>query len=205
MTDMGGRRDTGRSAQQEAQDAAQQRGTEAQQRGTEAQQRGNEARQRGTEAQQRGTEARPSVPEARRSDERRRSPMGAAGGAGWLTYAGSVLVVLGVFQLIWGLTALVNTGYFIVGSTGLAVAFNYMAWAWIHIALAALLICTGLAVFGGQSWGRYVGIGLCAIALIANFLTLAAFPIWSIVMIAVDLIAIYALAVHGRDMEPART
>jgi hypothetical protein len=189
MTDMGGRRDTGRSAQQEAQ---------------EAQQRGTEAQQRGAEAQQRGTEVRPSVPEARRSQEGRRAPMGLAGGSGWLTYAGAVLVVLGVFQLIWGLTALVNTGYFIVGSTGLAVAFNYMAWAWIHIALAALLICTGLAVFGGQSWGRYVGIALVAVALIANFLTLAAFPIWSIDMIAVDLIAIYALAVHGREAEPAR-
>jgi hypothetical protein len=183
MTDMGGRRDTGRSAQQEAQEAAQ---------------------QRGTEAQQRGTEARPTVPEARRSEEGRRAPMGMAGESGWLTYAGTVLVVLGVFQLIWGLTALVNTGYFIVGSTGLAVAFNYAAWAWIHIALAALLICTGLAAFGGQSWGRYVGLALVSLALIANFLTLAAFPIWSIVMIAVDLIAIYALAVHSREREMAR-
>ncbi|MEQ7128580.1 hypothetical protein ABN034_29150 [Actinopolymorpha sp. B11F2] len=121
-----------------------------------------------------------------------------------MTYAGTVLAVLGVFQLIWGLTALVNTGYYIVGSTGLAVAFNYTAWAWIHIALAALLIATGLAVFGGQAWGRYVGLALVSLALIANFLTLAAFPIWSIVMIAVDLIAIYALAVHGRETETAR-
>jgi len=177
-------RDTGRAAQQEAQ------------------QRGQ---QTGQQAQQRGAEARRAVPEARRSEETRRGVgMGAAAETGWLVYAGAVLVVLGLLQLIWGITGVVNNGFFIVTASGLAVAFNYMAWGWIHVALAVLLVCTGLAVLARQSWARYVGIALAALALFANFLTLAAFPIWSIVMIAVDLIAIYALAVHGRDMEPAR-
>lgn len=182
MTDME-HRDTGRAAQQEAQ----------------------QAQQRGQQAQQRGTEARRGVPEARRSEETRHGRMGAAGGTGWTVYAGAVMIVLGVLQLIWGITSVVNNGFFIVTASGLAVAFNYMAWGWIHVALAVLLVCTGLAILAGQSWARYAGIVLAALAVFANFLTLAAFPIWSIVMIAVDLIAIYALAVHGRDMEDART
>lgn len=126
-------------------------------------------------------------------------------GAGWMTYAGAVLITVGVFEGIWGLTALLRTTYFVVPSTGLVVAFNYTAWGWVHVALAVLLVLTGLAVLAGQRWARYVGICLAALGMVANFLTLAAFPFWSLVMIAIDVLVIYALAVHGREMERLRT
>lgn len=203
MTDME-HRDTGRSAQDQARQRMQGAGDEAEQHGQGAR---DEADQRMQGTRQK-TESRAAVPKARRSDERSAARMGeggaAVGGGGWTVYAGVVMIVLGAFQAIWGFTGLLNTGYFIVGDTGLAVSFNYTAWAWIHIALAVLLICTGLAIFGGQSWARYVGIALAALAALGNFLTLAAFPVWSIVLLAVDILVIYALAVHGRDMESRR-
>jgi hypothetical protein len=204
MTDME-HRDTGQSAQDQARQRMQGAQGEAEQRGQGAR---DEAEQRMQGTRQK-TESRAAVPEARRSEEGRRAARGEGGaaamaGGGWMVYAGTVLIVLGAFQAIWGFTALLNTGYFIVGDTGLAVSFNYTAWAWIHIALAVLLICTGLAIFGGQTWARYVGIALAALAALGNFLTLAAFPVWSLVLLAVDILVIYALAVHGRDMESSR-
>ena len=120
-------------------------------------------------------------------------------------YAGAVLIVVGVFEAIWGLTALFRTTYFVVPSTGLVVSFNFTGWGWVHIGLAVLLVLTGLAVLAGQRWARYVGICLAALSMIANFLTLAAFPFWSLVMIAVDILVIYALSVHGREMEKLHT
>ncbi|REF35453.1 hypothetical protein DFJ64_0833 [Thermasporomyces composti] len=177
MADMG-RRETGASAQEQQQQAAE-------------------------------TGRTPTVPQARRSAEETTaahgpSAMAARTGVGWMVYAGAVLIVLGLFQAIWGLTALFNLGYFIVASDGLAVPFAYTAWAWIHIAVAALLVITGLAVLAGQTWARYVGIVIAGLAAIGNFLTLAAFPLWSLVMIAVDVLVIYALTVHGNEMKALR-
>ena len=120
-------------------------------------------------------------------------------------YAGAVLIIGGVFEAIWGLTGLFRTTYFVVPSTGLVVGYTYTAWAWVHIGLAVLLVLTGLAVLAGQRWGRYVGICLAALSMIANFLTLAALPFWSLVMIAIDVLVIYALTVHGREMARLRT
>jgi hypothetical protein len=171
-------------------------------------------RETGASAQERQQQAAeagrtPTVPQARRSAEESTaaygpSAMAARTGLGWMVYAGAVLMVLGLFQVIWGLTALFNLDYFIVASEGLAVPFAYTAWAWIHIAVGALLIATGLAVLAGQTWARYVGIVIAGLAAIGNFLTLAAFPLWSLVMIAVDVLVIYALTVHGNEMKAMR-
>lgn len=143
----------------------------------------------------------PEVPHAQQPAEPRTTERRGLAGIGWMVYAGAVMIVLGGFQAIWGFTSLFNTNYFIVASSGLAIAFNYTAWAWIHIAIAILLICTGVAILMGRPWGRYAGIVLAALAALGNFLAMAAFPVWSIVMIAVDIAVIYALAVHGRELE----
>jgi hypothetical protein len=143
----------------------------------------------------------PEMPHARQPAEPRTVERRGLAGIGWMVYAGAVMIVLGGFQAIWGFTSLFNTNYFIVASSGLAIAFNYTAWAWIHIAIAILLICTGVAILMGRPWGRYAGIVLAALAALGNFLAMAAFPVWSIVMIAVDIAVIYALAVHGRELE----
>ena len=202
MTDME-HRDTGMSAEDQARQRTEGAQDQAGQRTEGAQ---DQAGQRMQGARQ-GEGKSATVPQARRSaDERRGGTAGAeSAGVGWMVYAGAVLIVLGGFQAIWGFTSLFNTNYFIVGDTGLAVSFNYTAWAWIHIAIAVLLVCTGLAVLAGQSWARYVGIVLAVLAAFANFLALAAFPVWSVVMIAIDVLVIYALAVHGdRQMQSLR-
>lgn len=154
-------------------------------------------------------EAQATVPKARRSAEAEAEARGgrpstmpeAAGhGVGWMVYAGTVLIVLGCLQAIWGFTSLFKTTYFLVASSGLIIPWGYTAWGWFHIGLAALLVVTGLAILAGQTWARYAGIVIASISLLANFLSLAAFPIWSAILIAIDILVIYGLSVHGRDM-----
>jgi hypothetical protein len=157
------------------------------------------------EQAQREETAHATAPAARRPAEQEQVRSAEVGGAGWIVYAAAVLIVGGLFEAIWGLTGLFRTAYFVAPSSGLVVAYNYTAWAWIHIAIAVLLVLTGLAVLAGQRWARYVGICLAGLSMIANFLTLAALPFWSLVMIAIDVLVIYALAVHGREMAKFRT
>lgn len=179
-----------------------------------------EARQRAEEAQGQTqqmpgerAQAEPTVPQARRSGEAEyaegRRPSGAGEMAemmarmNWGMYAGVLLIVLGGFQAIWGVTGVVKTTVFLVGTGALILPANYVAWGWVHIGVAIVLIATGLAILARQAWARYVGIALCAIGAFANFLTLGAFPLWSLILIGLDILAIYALAVHGKDFEPA--
>ncbi|SDT22328.1 DUF7144 family membrane protein [Actinopolymorpha singaporensis] len=205
--DMGTPAQEGRGQAQQAQGQAQQVRGQAQGQAPQGAQQGREM------GQTRQAEAPATVPQARRSAEAEAEARGgrpstmpeAAGyGMGWMVYAGTVLIVLGCLQAIWGFTSLFKTTYFLVASSGLIIPWGYTAWGWFHIGLAALLVVTGLAILAGQTWARYAGIVIASISLLANFLSLAAFPIWSAILIAVDILVIYGLSVHGRDMAMLR-
>ncbi|MGH3318986.1 MAG: DUF7144 family membrane protein [Streptosporangiaceae bacterium] len=133
----------------------------------------------------------PEIP-ARRADS-------STGWIGWVIFAGVVMLVMGLFHVIEGLTALFNPGYFVVGQNGLAVSVDFTAWGWAHLVLGVIIFFAGAAVMAGRTWGRMVGITLAVLSAIVNIGFLAAFPLWSLIIIALDIVVIYALAVHGRE------
>jgi hypothetical protein len=117
---------------------------------------------------------------------------------GWVYFAAAVLVVGGIFQAIEGLVALFKDDMYAVGSSGLVVSIDYTAWGWLHLALGAALIVVGTALFSGRLWARIVAIILAALSAIGNFLFIPAYPVWCLVIIALDVMVIYALCAHGR-------
>jgi hypothetical protein len=119
---------------------------------------------------------------------------------GWITFAGVMMIMLGTFQGIEGLVALLNRGFYAVGPEGLVVSVDYNAWGWLHLVIGLVLVATGLGVMTGQTWARVVGIVLAALSALVNLAFMAAYPFWSIIVIFVDIVVIYALAVHGRQM-----
>jgi hypothetical protein len=121
--------------------------------------------------------------------------------AGWAFFAGVMMVIVGVFQLIKALTALFNQHYLLVTGSGLAVHVDISAWGWAHLVIGLVLIASGYGVVVGKMWGRVLGIILTAVSAIVNLLDIAAYPLWSIIIIAVDVVIIYALAVHGSDLK----
>lgn len=123
------------------------------------------------------------------------------GWLGWVLFAGIGMMILGCFQAFMGLVAIFNTDFFLVTASGLAVPVNYTAWGWVHLVLGVVVFLAGAAVMAGKTWGRVVGICLAALQALVNFAYLPAYPIWSAIVIAVDVLVIYALAVHGREMK----
>ncbi|GAA4731017.1 membrane protein [Actinomycetospora chibensis] len=119
---------------------------------------------------------------------------------GWITFAGVMMILLGTFQGIEGLVALLHRGFYAVGPEGLVVNVDYNAWGWLHLVIGLVLVATGLGVMTGQTWARVVGIGLAALSAVVNLAFMAAYPFWSVIVIFVDIVVIYALAVHGRQM-----
>jgi hypothetical protein len=124
-----------------------------------------------------------------------------SGWVGWVVFAGVVMITLGAFHIIDGLVALFEKGFYSVNSSHLVVHVNYSAWGGAHLALGALFILVGFGVLAGQTWARVVGIALAVISAIINLAFLAAYPVWGVILIALDIVIIYALAMHGGEMK----
>lgn len=127
----------------------------------------------------------------------------ATGWVGWVLFGGVMMFMVGGFQAAMGLAALFNDTYFLVTRNGLLVTADYTTWGWIHLTLGALVVVTGLGVMVGQTWARVIGVILAVVSAIVNLGFLAAYPIWSTIVITLDVIVIYAMTVHGREAKVA--
>ena len=121
---------------------------------------------------------------------------------GWIAFAGIVMILVGTFEAFEGLAALFKDEFFVVTNNGLLVSANYTAWGWLHLILGAVVVAAGCGVFTGKTWARAVGIILAMVSAVVNLAFLAAYPVWSVIVITLDVIVIYALAVHGREVRP---
>jgi hypothetical protein len=135
----------------------------------------------------------PSQSSASRADD-------ATGWVGWIVFAGVMMVTIGILHAIQGFVALFKDTYYLVSKRGLVFSVDYTAWGWTHIVLGLLVALTGVALFTGRMWARVAGVVLALLSILANFTFMAAYPFWSISVIVVDIIVIYALVVHGREM-----
>lgn len=116
---------------------------------------------------------------------------------GLALFAGAMMLVGGIFHVLAGIAGLVNDKVYVTTPDYLY-AFDLTGWGWAHLLVGVVVGATGVAVIQGQAWGRAVGIALVCVSLIANFLFIPYFPIWSLVIIALDVAIIWALAVGGR-------
>ena len=134
------------------------------------------------------------IPSRPRSLDRRESPW-----AGGLTVvAATFLVIAGIWHALAGLAAVLHDEVY-VSTPEYTFAFDLTAWGWIHLVLGALLIVAGFAVLKGQMWARVVGIAAACLSMLANFAFIPHYPIWSLLIIALDVGIIWALATYRRE------
>lgn len=125
-----------------------------------------------------------------------REPSGWA--IGWTFFAGSILVLVGIFQMIAGIAAIASDDLFVVTQEWVF-QFDVTTWGWIHLVLGAVLLLSGIGIFTGNVAARAVGVVLAGLSAIAAFMWLPYYPLWGIVIIALDVAIIWALTTHGRD------
>jgi hypothetical protein len=118
---------------------------------------------------------------------------------GWLFFAALMMITLGTFHAIAGFVALFKDDYFLVGPNELLVNVDYTGWGWTHIILGALAIVAGFGLMVGKMWARVFAILLAILSAVVNLAFISAYPIWSTLVIALDVIVIYAIAVHGSE------
>ena len=110
-----------------------------------------------------------------------------------MIFAAALLLMLGIWQVFMGIAAIAK-GEFFVLAPNYIYEFDIGAWGWIHLILGIIMVLTGIFLFRGAAWARAVGIVLAVLSAISNFFFLPYYPLWSIVVIALDVFVIWALA-----------
>ena len=118
---------------------------------------------------------------------------------GYTVFAVAVILVLGLWQFLAGLTAVVRAGLYVAPS-GYTFSFRVAGWGWVLVLLGVLSAGAGVGVLLGRSWGDKAAIVLASLSMIVNFLLVPFYPIWSLVIIALDLTFIWALTAAGRHV-----
>ncbi|MGW4479188.1 DUF7144 family membrane protein [Rhodococcus triatomae] len=107
--------------------------------------------------------------------------------------AAIIMVTVGVVQFLQGIAAVAEDEVFVVGIE-YVYKFDLTTWGWIHIVIGAVVAAVGFALFTGASWARISAIVVASISLIANFLWIPYYPWWSLLIIALDIVVIWAVS-----------
>jgi hypothetical protein len=115
------------------------------------------------------------------------------GQSGSTVLAATLMMLSGLWSFLVGLTAVLKQSFFIAQSN-YTFQFSVHGWGWIHLVLGIVVLAAGACVLLGQTWAKALGIVLAVFSGLSFFLFLPYYPLWSVVMIGVDLFVIWALA-----------
>lgn len=122
------------------------------------------------------------------------------GWTGWVMFAAVLMIISGILDIIYGLGSLFNQGWFFYVNNTLYLVDNNSG-GWLLILLGILLFVSGSLLLAGNAFGRVMGIILATINIIANLAYISVAPIWSIVAIVVNAVALYAIGAHGGELK----
>ena len=118
---------------------------------------------------------------------------------GFTLFAASMMVISGTFQVFQGLAAILDDDFFVIGRS-YAFDLDVSTWGWIHLFVGAIVALAGLLLFTGAVWARMVAIGLAMLSMLVNFFYIPYYPVWSILIIAIDVAVIWGLARNASDL-----
>ncbi|MGO9249566.1 MAG: hypothetical protein ACLQQB_06380 [Solirubrobacteraceae bacterium] len=124
-----------------------------------------------------------------------RSGGGEQTGAGWVMFAGIMLLIVGVLNVIYGIAAVGNSKFFVHETQYILSGLN--TWGWVTIILGALEIIAAFSIWAGGGFGRWFGILVAGLSAIGALLSMPAYPFWSLAVFAIDILIIYGLAAYG--------
>lgn len=115
---------------------------------------------------------------------------------GWLAFAGTLLAIGGIFGIIDGIAMVSKSKIYIEGTTYMFGNLN--AWGWTFIVIGAIQVLVAIGVFAANRLAVLTGVFLASVYIIAELIAAAHFPLWSLVLIALQVMVIYGL-IHGSN------
>src|SRR3954449_218579 len=121
-------------------------------------------------------------------------------GQGWLLFAGIMVVIVGVLNIIYGIAAIGDSSFFVNDQK--YIISNLNTWGWVTLGIGAIQMLAAFSIWNGRAFGRWLGIAMAAASSIAALLSIPAYPFWSLAIFAVDIMIIYGLAAYGGQKTP---
>jgi hypothetical protein len=118
--------------------------------------------------------------------------------SGWVVFAATLATVAGMFNLIYGVVLLFNSEWVALTRQGILV-FDLTAWGWILLALGVIQLFISYGIAEGRAWARVVGVLWASVIAVGQMAFLNVYPLWSILIIAISILVIYGLTVHGDE------
>jgi hypothetical protein len=116
--------------------------------------------------------------------------------------AGIFMVMAGLMHFMQGLVALVNDNFYVAGKEYIF-QFDLTTWGWIHLVAGTVVVLAGVALFQGAVWARTVAVVMACVSILASFMWMPYYPLWSLTVIAFGIAVIWAVTAHGRDITQA--
>ena len=111
-----------------------------------------------------------------------------------------MLIMNGAFSALYGLVALFDDKYYGVTPNGLLV-FDITGWGWALLIFGIVSVLAGSALLSGATWARVVAVVVAAINAIGHMAFASAYPVWALIVIVIDVLVIWAVIVHGRELQ----
>ncbi|HEY8018433.1 MAG TPA: hypothetical protein VIG53_02960 [Actinomycetota bacterium] len=129
-----------------------------------------------------------------------RAPSGAA--VGWIAFAGFMMIIAGGLKMLHGLGAILHADS--IPGADLLIEQNASTWGWWQLLLGAVVFLAGFAVFKGNVLARTVGVIGAILSVMSMFVVINLYPLSAFTIILIDIAVIWALTVHGRDIQKAQ-
>jgi hypothetical protein len=104
-----------------------------------------------------------------------------------------------VFQALQGLVAIFENEFY-VQTRNYLFQFDATTWGWIHLLLGLLVAFAGWGLLSGKTWARLLAITLAALSATANFLFIPYYPFWSLLLVTLNILVIWAITAHGGEL-----
>lgn len=119
-------------------------------------------------------------------------------GYGWVAFAGVLLLIVGTINTIEGIAAIGNAHFFVHNTH--YVAGSLKTWGWVVLCIGVIQLLVGLGVFVKNQLARWVGVFFLALNMIAQLMMMPAYPLWSLAIFTIDVLAIYGLVAYGQHI-----
>jgi len=129
-------------------------------------------------------------------DVRSEAPELSGWAVGGITFAGTMMIIIGVFQSIAGLVAIIDDNFYVVAQN-YTFDVDTTAWGSVHLLLGIVLVVTGYYLFAGRAWAAVTAVVLAGLSAILNFFFIPYYPFWSLLVIGLDVWVIWALTRPG--------
>jgi hypothetical protein len=118
-----------------------------------------------------------------------------AQGAGWLTFAGIMVLIAGILNAIWGIAAIDSANFFVEDQRFIFSDLN--TWGWIILFIGVIQLFAAFSIWSGGQFGRWIGIIAASLSAIGALLSIPGYPFWSLAVFGLDLLIIYGLSAYG--------